>query len=106
MRYFFMLTLLQTHGFLLIKCFVSVNCSVVPDSLQSHGLWPARFLCPWDSPGKNTGVGSYFLFQGILLTQGSNLGLLYCRLIFYCLGHQGNPGKLKSINKTKPERRA
>ena len=22
-----------------------------------NGLWPARLLCPWDSPGKNTGVG-------------------------------------------------
>ena len=27
------------------------------DSLQPHGLWPARPLCPWESPGKNTGVG-------------------------------------------------
>ena len=24
------------------------------DSLKSHGLWPARLLCHWDSPGKNT----------------------------------------------------
>ena len=28
------------------------------DSVQPHGLQPARLLCPWDSPGKNTGVGS------------------------------------------------
>ena len=28
-------------------------------------------LCPWDSPGKNTGVGCHFLLQGILPTQGS-----------------------------------
>ena len=28
-----------------------------------HGLWPARLLCPWDSPGKNTGVGCQFLPQ-------------------------------------------
>jgi len=33
-------------------------------------------LCPWDSPGKNTGVGCHFLLQGIFPTQGSNLGLL------------------------------
>ena len=41
-------------------------------------LWavPARFLCPWDSPGKNTGVGCHALLQGIFLTQGSNLCLL------------------------------
>ena len=33
--------------------------------------------------GKNTGVGSYFLLQGSFLTQGSNLGLLHCRQIFF-----------------------
>ena len=36
----------------------------------------ARLLCPWDSPGKNTGVGCHALLQGIFLTQGSNLHLL------------------------------
>ena len=35
-----------------------------------------RLLCPWDFPGKNTGVGCYFLLQGIFQTQGSNLCLL------------------------------
>ena len=34
-------------------------CSVVSDSLQHHGLEPAG-LCPWDSPGKNTGVSCHF----------------------------------------------
>ena len=33
-----------------------------------------RFLCPWDFPGKNTGVGCHFFLQGIFPTQGSNLG--------------------------------
>ena len=36
-----------------------------------------RLLCPWDSPGKNTGVGCYFLLQGIFPTQGSNLHFLH-----------------------------
>ena len=40
--------------------------------LWPHGLQSARLLCPWDSPGKNTGVGCHFLLQGIFLTQGSN----------------------------------
>ena len=44
-------------------------CSVVSDSLQSHGLQPARLLCSWDFPGKNTEVGCYSLLQGIFLTQ-------------------------------------
>ena len=30
---------------------------VISDSLQCQGLQPARLLCPWKSPGKNTGVG-------------------------------------------------
>ena len=46
--------------------------------------------CPWDSPGKNTGVGSLFLLQGIFPTQGSNPGLPHCRRILYQLSHQGS----------------
>ena len=38
-------------------------CSVVSDSLQPRGLRPARLLCPWNFPGKNTGVGGHFLLQ-------------------------------------------
>ena len=34
------------------------------DSLQPHGLYPARLLCPWNFPGKNTGVDCHFLLQG------------------------------------------
>ena len=40
-------------------------CSVMSDSLQLHGLQPARLLCPWNFPGKNTGVGCHFLLPGI-----------------------------------------
>ena len=36
---------------------IVVLCSVVCDSLRPHGLQHARPLCPWDSPGKNIGVG-------------------------------------------------
>ena len=32
--------------------------SGIPDSLRPHRLQPARLLCPGDSPGRNTGVGS------------------------------------------------
>ena len=34
------------------------------DSSWPHALRPARLLCPWDSPGKSTGVGCHFLLQG------------------------------------------
>ena len=53
----------------------------------------ASILCPRDSPGKNTGVGCHFLLQGIFLTQGSNLGLLYCSQILYHLSNLGGPTK-------------
>ena len=42
------------------------------DSLRPHGLQSTRILCPWDFPGKNTGVGCHFLLQEIFLTQGLN----------------------------------
>ena len=34
------------------------------NSVRSHGLQPTRFLCPWDSPGKNTGVGFMAFSRG------------------------------------------
>ena len=61
------------------------------DSFQPHGLWPARLLCPWNPSGKNTGVGSQSLLQGIFLIQGLNPGLPHCRQILYHLSHQGSP---------------
>ena len=36
---------------------------------------PARLFCPWDFPGKNTGVNCHFLLQGILPTQGLDPGM-------------------------------
>ena len=71
---------------------LSVSRSVMSGSLQLHGLWPTRLLCPWDFPGKNTGVGCHFLFQGIFLTQRFNPALPHCRQILYCLS-QGSPRK-------------
>ena len=55
-----------------VKWKESVSHSVTPDSLRPQGLWPSRLLCPWDSPGKNTGVGGHSLLQDIFLTQGLN----------------------------------
>ena len=37
--------------------------SVVSDLVRPHGRQPTRLHCPWDSPGKNTGVGCHFLLQ-------------------------------------------
>ena len=41
---------------------------------RGHRAQPASLLWPWDSPGKNTGLGCHALLQGIFLTQGLNLG--------------------------------
>ena len=43
-------------------CTCSV-ASVVSDSVRPHRRPPTRLLCPWDSPGTNTGVGCHFLLQ-------------------------------------------
>ena len=62
----------------------SEDICMFSDSVLSNCFWPYRLLCPWDFPGKNTGVGCHFLFQGIFPTQRSNPGLLilpHCRQI-------------------------
>ena len=59
----------------------------VKQHVQGHVSGGAT-LSPQGKP-KNTGVGSLPLLQGIFLAQESNLGLLHCRHILYCLGHQG-----------------
>ena len=43
--------------------------SVMSHSVQLYGPWPVRPLCPWDSPGKNPGVGFHTLLHGIFPTQ-------------------------------------
>ena len=56
---------------------------------------PARLLCPWDSPGKNTGVGCHALLQGVFPTQGSNpsaLCLLYQHVASLPLEYLGSTG--------------
>ena len=58
------------------------------DSLFPYGLQLTRLLCPWDFPGKNTGVGCHSLLQGIFLTQG----LQHCR-------HQWSPTIIMDILK-------
>ena len=56
------------------------------DSLRPHKLYS-----PWNSPGQNTGVGSYSFLQGVFPTQGLNPGLPHCRWSLYQLSYQGNP---------------
>ena len=67
--------------------------------LWPPGLQPARLLCPWNSPGKSTGVGSHSLLQGTFLTQRLNPCLLHCRQSLCNLSHQGSFETITKIDK-------
>ena len=69
-----------------MKVSVAQSCLTLCDPMDWQ---PTRLLCPWNSPGKITRVGSCSLLQGTFLTQGSNLDLLHFRQIPYHLSHQG-----------------
>ena len=87
-----------------LTCFflsIHLNCQLLSLCVHEIQVVKASLLYLWNSPDKNTGVGSYSLLQGIFWTQGLNPGLLYFRWILYCLSHQGSPEKAltkKKIN--------
>ena len=65
----------------------ALSCAeLYPTLWQPHGLQSVRLLCPWDFPGKITGVGCHFLLQGIFPTQRLNLPLLHWQV-------DSSPGK-------------
>ena len=66
-----------SHG---TECASLLSRSAVSDSATP---WTAAHQAPWDSPGKNTGVGCYALLQGISGTQGSNSRPCIARRILY-----------------------
>ena len=65
-----------------------VSYSAMSNSLLSmdRGAWP------WNSPGKNTGVGCHFLLQVIFPTQRSDPDPLHCGQSLGCLSHRGGLG--------------
>ena len=79
------------ENFFNVECY-SVLVGLLCPTLQPAWIAALRFLCPWNSPGENTGARSHFPLQGIFLTQRLNPGLLHCRQQFlYHLSHQGSP---------------
>ena len=60
----------EGHSYIVIDYKMCCCCcevaSVMSDSVRPHRQQPIRLLCPWDSPGKNTGVGRHFLFPACL----------------------------------------
>ena len=77
-----------SKGWIVLLFLVAKLCLTL---LWPHVLQPTCLLCPWDSPGKNTGVGCNFLLQGIFPTQGLDLCLLHWRADSLPLTHQGSP---------------
>ena len=67
-------------------CLVAKSCL----TLATPWIVAMRLLCPWDFPGKDTGVGCYFLLQGIFPTLGSN-PCLSLQTDSLPLTHQGSP---------------
>ena len=65
-----------TMVYLILFCFCCCCCqvaSVMSDSVQPHRQQPTRLPRPWDSPGKNTGVGCHFLLQCIKVKSESEV---------------------------------
>ena len=78
---------------------VTQLCPVLGDPMDCSPPGP---LCPWDSPGKNTGVGCHALLQEIFPTPGWNPGLPHCRQILYCLSHQESPSMDMDLDSLVP----
>ena len=84
-----LLTTIVFVWIIVVKC---ETCSVVPESLQSHGVYSSL-----NSPGQNTGVCSCSPLQGIFPAQGLNPGLGYCGQILYQLSHKESPRTLEWV---------
>ena len=86
--------------------FVVFSLSVMSSSLPPMDCSPPGSSYLWDVPGKNTGVGCYFLLQGIFLTQGSNphfLHLLHWQVSPLPLTSPGKPHVTTLISYTLVE---
>ena len=74
------------------KCYLLSCLTLYSPTTVAHWLF-----CPWDFPGKNTGVGCHALLEGIFPIQGSNPGLLPCQQILYHLSHQESPSTIRLV---------
>ena len=76
---------------------VKVLAAKVCLTLQPHGLYPTRLLCPWNSPGKNTRVGYHFLLHGS--SRFNDRTWVCCTAgIFFTVNHQRSPRCTVSVN--------
>ena len=70
--------------------------------MRPHGRQPARLLCPWNFPGKNTGVGYPLFLQEILPTQRVNPHLLQWQMGSLPLSHQFSSVQFSSVVQSCP----
>ena len=75
-------------------CSVTQLCPTLWDPIDCN---PPGSSVHGNSPGKNTGVSSHALLQGIFPIQGSKPGLPHWRWILYHLSHQGSPKILECV---------
>ena len=74
---------------------VTQSCPALCDPVDCS---PPRLLCPWHSPGKNTGMGKHSLLQGISLIQGPKPGFLHCMWTKALTGvFAGNAGRVSRL---------
>ena len=69
----------------------AARLGVSAQTLCGSMIAASRLLCPWNSLGKNAGVGCHFLLQGLFPTQGSNPCLLHWQVNSLPLSHRGSP---------------
>ena len=86
----------KRSGFNHWSCILCSVASIVSNSVRPYGLQPTRFLCPWLSPGKNTGGVCRALLQRIFPILGSNPRLLCLSICIgrWVLYHQHHLGSL------------
>ena len=87
-------------------CARMLSCSVMSDTLWPRGLWLARLLCPWNFPGKNTGVGFHFLLQGIFPPRGQiHVSFTSKHILYHCASWEApRAGSSPNLSCTVSER--
>ena len=80
-RFWVVVFLLSSVSRYFLLSFLTLQCCcclalVLSDSVRPHRRQPTRLCCPWDSPGKNTGVGCDFLLQCMKVKSESEVAQL------------------------------
>ena len=80
--------------------YIMIKGSIQEEDITIINIYAPNIGAP-QYVSQNTGVGCHFLLQGIIPTQGLNLGLLHCRQILYRLSYKGSPRQMLTSMKGK-----